>query len=197
MAATITVVEVTGDAGSKVYTTITNRVRLFTKDQATNQTTAQITFPVPIPAAGFSYSYWKHVAIEVAGVFTKVDNVRHYSDGGGINWNFGTDGELRRGNKDAGDIGCPTANYSQATGVEGTTGDTIEVHPYYATETVKTINIDDDVVGLPAQVDSTGLVAAGYCKMIVMQVKVDTAANGALSGTQVAETLTWKYDVID
>jgi hypothetical protein len=197
MAASVAVNEVTGAAGSKTYTAISNRVRLFTDDVATNQATPQITNPVPIPAAGFNYSYWKHVCLAVTGTFTKVDNVRHYSDGT-IGWNFGSGGELRRGNRDAGDIGCPTANYDQATGTPATTGHTIETqHAYYSGEITPTADVASDVVGAPATVDSTGLTSAGYCKMICLQVKVDTAANGATSGVQTAETLTWKYDVID
>ena len=145
MAAVIAVNEVTGAAGSKTYTAITDRVRLFSDDVATNQVTPQITDPVPIPAAGFNYSYWKHVCLAVTGTFTKVDNVRHYSDGDGIGWDFGASGELRRGNMDAGDIGCPTADYMQATGTPQTTGDELGVtHTYYNAQTVKTVNVEDD-----------------------------------------------------
>jgi hypothetical protein len=200
MVATVTVQEVTGASGSKVYTSITNKVRLFTSDLATNQDTPQITYPVPIPTSGFNYSYWKHVCLDVSGTFTKVDNIRHYSDGA-IGWNFGASGELRRGNRDSGDKGCPTANYEQAAGTEGTTGYSIEDasngHDYFNGQTTKTVALQNDTSGSPAMVDSTGLTSAGKSKAIVLQVKVDTAANGALSGVQTAETLTWRYDVID
>ena len=77
---------------------------MFTADQATDQGTPQITYPIPIPAAGFNYSYWKHVCLGVTGTFTSVSNIRHYCDGA-IGWNFGTAGELRRGNRDSGDKG--------------------------------------------------------------------------------------------
>ena len=202
MAATIVVQEVTGAVGSKTFTNITNRVRLFTKDQATNQSTAQITYPVPIPSdASLNYSYWKHVCLDISGTFTKVDNIRHYSDGG-IGWNMGTDGGLFRGNKDAGAIGCGvdtdnshSDDYVQATGTEGTTGDNLaNNHTYYSGETTKTIPLQNDTSGAPATVDSTGETVAGKSLAIVLQVKVD---HDATSGVQTAETMTWKYDVID
>jgi hypothetical protein len=204
MAATVVVQEVTGSGGSKVFTTITNRVRLFTADQATNQVTPQITYPVPIPAAGFNYSYWKHVCLDISSTFTKVDNIRHYSDGT-IGWNFGTAGELRRGNRDSGDkgVGVDTANshsdgYEQAAGTQGTTGYSIEDvangHDFYNGQTTKTVDIETDTSGSPAIVDFDGETVAGKSKAVVLQVKVDT---DAVSGVQTAETLTWKYDVID
>jgi hypothetical protein len=38
--------------------------------------------PIPIPAAGTEYSYWKHLYLKVtAGTFTQIDNIRTYSDG--------------------------------------------------------------------------------------------------------------------
>jgi len=203
MVATIKVQEVTGTSGSKVYTdngASATKVRLFTKDQATNQTTPQITYPVPIPSSGYNYSYWKHICLDVSGSFTKVDNVRHYFDGA-IGWNFGSGGQLRRGNKDTGDIGCPTANYQQALGTEGVTGYTIEDadngHAYYKGESSAVVNASSDTSPNGCTVDSTGVTTAGKTKMLVLQVKVDTAGNGAISGVQTAETGTFKYDVID
>lgn len=192
----------TGAVGSKTFTNITNRVRLFTSDLATNQGTAQITFPVPIPTSSFNYSYWKHICLDISGTFTKVDNIRHYSDGA-IGWNFGTLGELRRGNRDSGDIGCgvDTANghadnYEQAHGgVEGTTGAELGVnHAFFAGQTTKTTDIDLDVAPNGVVVDSAGETVAGKTLAVVVQVKVDTDAT---SGVQTAETMTWKYDVID
>lgn len=198
--ATIKVQELTGATGSKTYTDNgagTTTVRLFTADQATNQTTPQITYPIPIPAAGFNYSYWKHVCLDVSGTFTKVDNIRHYSDGA-IGWAFGSGGALNRGNRDSGDKGCPDASYMQATGTAGTTGDELgATHTYYSGQTTKTVSVASDTSASPATIDSTGVTTAGKTKGVVLQVKVDTAANGATSGVQTAETLTFKYDVID
>lgn len=204
MAATVVVQEVTGAVGSKTFTTITNRVRLFTADQATNQTTPQITYPVPIPSSSYNYSYWKHVCLDVSGTFTSVGNIRHYSDGA-IGWNFGTGGALNRGNMDTGDEGCgvDTANghsdeYDEADGTAGTTGNELGAnHTHYSGQTTKTTDIESDTSGSPATIETGPLTAAGKSLAVVLQVKVDTAANGATSGVQTAETLTWKYDVVD
>jgi hypothetical protein len=204
MAATIVVQEITGAAGSMTFTTITNRVRLFTADQATSQSTAQITYPVPIPTSGYNYSYWKHVCLDISGSFTKVDNIRHYSDGA-IGWHYGSGGCLYMGNLDSGQVGCGvdennshTNNYVQATGTAGTTGDNLaNNHTFYSGQTTKTVNLSLTNAASPANVDFTGETTAGKSLAIALQVKVDTAANGATSGVQTAETMTWKYDVID
>ena len=201
MAATIVVQEVIGSVGSKTFTTVTNRVRLFTADQATNQTTPQITYPVPIPPSSSKYSFWKHVCLDVSGTFTSVSNIRHYSDGA-IGWNFGASGALLRGNMDSGDDGCgvDTANshsdeYDQATGTGGDTGDTIaSSHSKYSGETTPTADIESDTSGSPCTLESGSLTEAGKSKAVVLQVKVDSDAT---SGVQTAETLTFKYDVID
>lgn len=194
MVATVTVQEITGAAGSKTYTSITNRVRLFTSDQATNQSTPQTTYPVPIPAASYNYSYWKAICLDLAGSGFTITNVRHYSDGA-IGWNFGTGGELRRGNRDAGDKGCPDASYEQAAGTEGTTGYSIEDasngHTYYKSQTTPTADVASDTSGSPATIDSGTHTTAEKTKHVVLQVKV---ASDATQGTQTAETLTWKYD---
>lgn len=205
MTATVVVQECVG--ASPTFQTVSNRVRLFTKDMVTNQSTPELTYPVPIPVAGFSYSYWKHVCLGITGTFTSITNIRHYSDSA-IGWNFGTGGELRRGHRDAGDqgVGVDTDNshsndYQQALGTEGTTGYTIEDvvhgHAFYNGQTVKTSKLDSDTSGSPAIIDSAGETAAGKSKAIALQVKVDTAANGATDGVQTAETLTWEYDIID
>jgi hypothetical protein len=199
MVATVTVQEVTGASGSKSYTSISNRVRLFTKDQATNQVTPQTDYPVPIPAAGFNYSYWKHVCLDIAGSGFTITNIRHYADAPPIGWNFGSGGELRRGNRDSGDHGVPLAtDYEQATGTEGTTGydigDGSDGHDYFKGETTPTADVASDTSGSPATIDSTSHTSAEKSKAVCLQVKVDTAANGAVQGTQTAETLTWKYD---
>jgi len=208
MTATIVVQEITG-TGPKVFTTITNRVRLFTADQATNQSTPQITYPVPIPAAGFSYSYWKHVCLDISSTFTSVGNIRHYSDSA-IGWNFGSGGQLRRGARDSGDQGVAVDDlnghsdgYQIAAGSQGVTGYTLEDgtngHAFYKGQTTPTANVASDVApnGCSIEGAANAITAAGKSKAIVFQVKVDTVANGAASGVQTAETMTWKYDVID
>lgn len=197
MVATVTVVELTGAGPS--YTTITDRVRLFTADQATTQGSPQTTYPVPIPAASFNYSYWKAVALQLAGSGFTITNIRHYGTGSATGWTYGSGGQLRRGKRDSGDQGCPAGNYQQAAGTQGTTGYTIEDgtngHAYYKSQTTPIADAAADTSGSPCIIDNTSTyIVAGYTKQIVLQVKVDTAANGAVQGTQTAYTFTWKYD---
>lgn len=172
-----------------------------TIDAFTNQATAQTTNPVIIPSAAgagyasgdFNFSYWKSVCLDLAGSGFIITNIKHSSDGtinvaGG--WTFGTGGMLQRGNKDAGDHGCPTANYEQAVGSAGTTGNPIDVsHPYYSSETTPVADVNSDTSGVV--IDSTSHSAAGKSQMIVLQVKV---CYDATQGTLPAKTLTWTYD---
>jgi len=191
MVATVNVQRITGPAGSKTYTTVT-AVRLRTDDANTNDTTN----PIPIPTSNYNYSYWASICLDLSGTFTKINNVRHYSDGA-IGWTFGTGGMLMRGNRDTGDHGCPAANYQQASGTQGTTGyaidDATNGHAYYNTQTTKTANVASDTSGSPATIDSGDHTTAEKTKHIVLQVKV---ASDATQGSQSAETLTWKYDEI-
>ena len=180
------------------YTSITNRVRLFSDDVATNQSTPQTTNPVIIPASSYNYSYWKAVCLDLAGSGFIINNVRHYSNGDVTStWHMGTDGKLQRGNRDSGDIGCPDGSYQQAGGVAGTTGYAIDDatdsygHAYYKSQTTPTADVNSDVVGSPATVDSTTHTIAEKTKHVVLQAKI---ASDATQGTQTAVTLTWKYD---
>jgi hypothetical protein len=212
---TIVVQEVTG--ATATFQTVTNRSRLFTIDQFTAQDTPQLDHPVPIPTSGFHYSYWRTICLDISGTFTQVTNIRHYASGA-CGWTFGSGGQLRRGNRDANDIGVGvdtanghTNNYQQAGGVgsghgEGTSGDEIEAttpnggHTFYNAQTTPVTDLTLDGSGSPPVVDSTSITAAGKSKAIVIQVKVDTATNGAASGIQSypsGYTLTWEYDVIN
>ena len=196
MVATVAVVELTGAGPTPTPTTITNRVRLFTADQATNQVTPQLTYPVPIPAAGFNYSYWKHVCLQISGAsFTTVSNIRHYGTGSPCGWAFGSGGKLLRGAMDSGDQGCPYASYMAATGSLGVSGNPIATtHTFYNAQTTPVVSADADTSGSPALVDSTVYVAANFTNGIVLQVKVDTLANGSVQGTQSEYLFTWEYD---
>lgn len=156
------------------------------------------TKPIPIAASGYKYSYWVHIYLKITGgTFTKINNIRHYCDGG-IGWSLGTDGEVRRGNRDAGDKGCPMdTEYDLATGTPGDTGDEIEHatngHGYYNGQTTKTADLEGDTVGSPALIDSTDHTTTEKCKAVVLQVLVD---DDATRGTKVNETFSWKYDEI-
>jgi hypothetical protein len=193
MVATVTVVELTGSGPTP--TTISNRVRLFSDDVATNQGTPQSTNPVVIPTSGYNYSYWKAVCLNLAGSGFSITNVRHYSNGD-INWTFGTGGELRRGNHDAGDDGVADASYVQATGYAGTTGyaidDAVNGHTSFNGQSTKTVDVNtENGSGNAAVIDSGTHTVAERTKHIVLQVKVN---EDATQGTQTAKTLTWMYD---
>jgi hypothetical protein len=197
MPATVGVYQATGgtDGSPGSENEITTSTRLQTKDQFAPTDTG---YPIPIPTSGFKYSYWVHIYLKIlTAPSVKINNIRFYSDGS-INWNYGTGGELRRGNRDTGDHGCPMdTNYNVATGVEGDSGDPIEDatngHSYYNTQTTKTANVANDTESAPAIIDSTDHTTTGKCKAVVLQVKV---ASDATQGEQPDETLTFKYDEI-
>ena len=73
-------------------------------------------YPCVVPSSGTNYSYWKHHYLNISGTFTKVNNIRWYTDGT-IGWTCGTDGGLFVGIRDSGDNGVPMpTNYEVATG---------------------------------------------------------------------------------
>jgi len=89
--------------------------------------------PIPIPSTGENNSYWKSHFLEITvAPSVQIDNIRWYTDGT-LDW--GTDVRVIVGVKPIGDNGCPIANYEQATGVEGTSGnhilDATNGHGYY------------------------------------------------------------------
>ena len=207
MVATVSVQEGTGSSVS--WTTITNRVRLFASDLATNQTTAQTSSPIIIPSAAgqgynsgnFNYSFWKHVSLSISGTFTTVSNINHYSSGS-IAWTWGTSGQLRRGmiNGTKGSVaqGCPVVNYTQATGT-GNSGYPIEGngsgsngHPYYDTSPNGIADMNSDTSGSLALIDAGPYTTTTTAtNSVVLQAKV---GYDATQGTQTAVTLTWQYD---
>lgn len=197
MVATVIVEQANGgsDGSPGAENEITASTRLQTKDQWAPTDTS---YPVPIPASGFKYSFWIHVYLEITvAPSTKIDNIRFYSDGA-IGWNYGTGGELRRGARDSGDQGAPMdTEYDVATGTDGDTGDTIEDgtngHDYYNGQSTPTADVANDTEGSPATIDSTEHTTTGKCKAVVLQVKI---ASDATQGEQTDETLTFKYDEI-
>ncbi len=152
--------------------------------------------PIPIPAAGFNYSFWVHLALAYSGTFTQIDNLRWFTDGT-IGWTLGTAGEVRRGNRDSGDHGCDELDYDIATGTIGTSGDDIDDgvngHGFYEGETVATIDVEGDISGAPATIQTGPVTAVESSHAVVLQVKVDTDAT---QGTQSQETFTFRYDEI-
>lgn len=199
MVATVTIRQCVGGTDGSPATESSDltgaSLRLQTKDQIAPTDT---TYPIPIPTSSFKYSFWVHDYLKIdTAPSVKINNIRHYSDGA-IGWNYGTNGQLWRGNRDTGDKGAPMdTEYDVATGTDGDTGHAIDDatngHGYFNTQTTKTANVASDTSGSPATIDSTDHTTTGKCKAVVLQVKVDTDAT---QGEQTDETLTWKYDEI-
>ena len=160
--------------------------------------TADNTYPIPIPAAGFNFSYWMNLALTITNIqdATVLNNHQVYMDGA-CGWALGTSGELNIGQRDAGDNGCPDASYEQATGTEGTTGydlaDDTNGHDYYKDQAPEEAALDSFTSVATCEVDTQDLVAAGSFDHIVIQAKCDT---DAVRGAQASEVVTFQYDEI-
>jgi len=198
MVATVKVYQAYGGSdGSPSESEITTSTRLQTKDQFDP---ADTTYPVPIPASAppYKYSHWIHVFLKITGgSFTKINNIRFYSDGS-IGWYYGSAGALLRGARDSSDQGVPmNTSYEKATGTDGVVGDAIDAagngHGYYKTQTTPVVAVSTDTASVPATIDSTDHTLTGRCKAVVLQVKVDADAT---QGEQADETLTFLYDEI-
>lgn len=188
--ATVTIQEMNGTTPS--YTGLTS-ARYCTTDSPTPGTANSI----PIPAAGFNWSFWKSHVLDMTGAFTRIDNIRWYTDGA-VGWNFGTSGHLYVGyriNQPDGDIGAPTSNaYYQASGTVGTTGIPMySGHTFYQNISARLILASCAIAASPFIIDSTAYESAGKSKAIVTQAVVD---DDATQGTQTAETVTFRYDEV-
>jgi len=155
------------------------------------------SYPCVVPSSGMNYSYWKHHYLNISGTFTKVNNIRWYTDGT-IGWSCGTNGGLFVGVRDSGDNGAPMpTNYEVATGTQGTTGDYMDDatngHGYYKDQTAEPADASNYTSASPLTVDTTDHTSTGDSKAVVTQVKI---APDATQGTQSDETLTWIYDEI-
>jgi len=160
-------------------TTITN-CRLHTDDTPNNQ---DLTTPIPI-AGVLKRSYWATIELEFSGTFSQIGNIRHYCDGT-IGFAHGTSGALQ-----CATAGVTRANYVQATGVSGDSGDEMVANH---TNVAAKADIETYTTGSPLTVDSTDYTSADASDGVVLQQDVDTDAT---SGLQTAETLTWRVDEI-
>ena len=115
MSATVNIQELNGSGPT--YTNVTS-IRFCNADNYN----PGLDYPCVVPEAGFSYSYWKSLVLDLAGTFTRINNVRLYSDGA-IGWTLGTGGLLRLAVHPNGDMGVST--YQQSTGTLDS-GDAIE-----------------------------------------------------------------------
>lgn len=165
------------------------RMRFKTADDAT----IDLNNPIPIPAAGTKYSYWKQIYLYcTAAPATQVDNIKFYSDGS----NFGTGITVKVGDETPVKTNASSAGYEVATGTPGDTGD--EMVANHAGLTGSTELFANYTSGSPKSVtinESGNIINAigETSNYIILQMEViNTASPGTLS----SETLTWRYDEI-
>jgi len=193
MAATVVVKEANG--GTPTWTQVAD-VYFCTGDLCAP---GPLNYPLSIPSSGFRYSYWKTLCLELSGTFSKVSNIQFFTDGN-VAFTLGSGGGMFVGTKDTGDSGLAIASYDQATGEEGVSGDAMDDaedgHAVYKGAGYTVEDVEDFTSAAALLIDSTEYTEAGKTKATVLQVKCDTAANGATQGLQNPETLWWKYDEI-
>lgn len=197
MAATVVVKEANGAGPAFTTVSVGSPARFSSSDDQAPGT----DHPLVIPGAGLNYSYWKHFCLDLSGDFTKINNVRIYTDGT-LGWTLGTSGRVIIGQKDDGETtdeghGCPQGSYQQSAGTEGTTGYALKVavngHAYYLSEAAAVEDLFGFTSGAPCLIDSTDHEEAEKTKFAVLQVEVDTDAT---QGEQADETITFMYDEI-
>ncbi len=158
--------------------------------QADNATIDSVN-PVPIPAAGTNYSYWKQIYLKCSvAPATQVNNVRFYTDGTG----FGTGITLNVG------LQFPVHNSGATTGydVADVAGDMITDANKHTDLTTKA-----NAFGYTSGATLTGPTISEAGSLInlanettnylVLQIAVGTTAG---SGDKTDETLTFIYDEI-
>lgn len=191
MSATLTVVE--GNGAAITYNTVTSA-----RFNCSDSYNPGLNTPIPIPSGGvgnLARSWWKHFALNMAGSFTQIDNIKVFCDGA-IGWTFGTSGKIQVGIRDSGDNGCPEANYEQAAGSSSTgydIDDGTNGHDRYKDQTATPANIEDYTDGAELSLDTDSYTAAAKSKMLVCQLVID---GDATLGAQAAETITFECDEI-
>jgi len=149
--------------------------------------------PIPIPAAGTKYSYWKQIYLHCdAAPDTQIDNIRFYTDGGG----FGTGITLKVGEQFPTKNSGSDAGYEVATGTPGDSGDEMVANHAGLTSSVNAFSKTQASPLSGPSISEAGNVidAVGETSdYLVLQMEVDdTASPGDLAD----ETLTFQYDEI-
>ena len=201
MVATVVVKELNGAGPS--YTTVdngANPARYKTKDEVTSD----LNYPCVIPGAGGTgYSYWKSHGLDLSATFTRINNVRWYTDAVTSSWTLGTNGKVVVGQRDATPTvtaqGCPNASYDQATGTEGTTGDYLyditNGHAYYKSGVgVAPVDVATFTNLAPMVVDLGN--HDGVAEMTKHVVTQTILKDAATQGLQSDATYTFLYDEI-
>ena len=155
--------------------------------QADNSTIDTVN-PVPIPAAGTNYSYWKQIYLKcTVAPDTQVDNVRFYTDGSGfgtgITMNVADANPTKNSGSSSGyDVADTAATMASGGHTDVTTVTDAFTFTAGATRTC-TISESGSIINATNET----------CNYIVLQVAVTTSAT---SGDKANETLTFVYDEI-
>lgn len=164
-------------------------IRFKTADDATIDSNN----PVPIPAAGTNYSYWKQIYLKCdTAPDTQVDNIKFYTDGTG----FGTGITLNVGNQFPTHNSGSNAGYEVATGTGGTSGDEVVANHAGITTVSSAFSYTSGspLSGPTISEDSSIINAIGEStNYLVLQLAV---INTATPGNKSNETLTFQYDEI-
>jgi len=209
MVATVKIVEVTGSEASPTFTEKSTAAgsgsRYCTTDTADINTAAN--YPIPIPDSGTNRSYWKSHCLDItSGPATYIKNVKYYqtwSNDPATDWSLGSGGDLIVGVSSSSvtdcrtlSQGCPLANYDQATGTEGQTGDPLETtHSYYSATPGKYMSItnfnssDNALMVQAGEVVGSGETGKSY--LVVTQLIV---GSGATPGPKPDVTATFVYE---
>lgn len=181
MAATVQIQCEVGASGSTTSSDITStNLRLNTADTISTDDT---TNAVKIPSSGNNYSFWKHTKfVWTGGTATLLDNFKWYTDGTN---SLGTGIALLVATCDA------TADYIQATGTAGETGDDMETSHTNLDQTPVGAFVYDSgsPLSLTGSLSSTGT----FAKYVVLQLQID---NTASSGETTTEAMIWQWDEV-
>jgi hypothetical protein len=196
MVATVVVKEMNGSPINYTTVSVGSPARYKTKDEVTSD----LNYPCVIPADGLAYSYWKSHCLDLSDTFTRINNVRFYTDGATSAWTYGTGGLVQIGQLDATPLvtaqGLTTAEYDDASGTEGTTGDDLYAaggHLYYKTGVgAAPVDVADFTSIAPMIVDLGNHDAAEKTKHVVTQVVIDDDATRGLQA-DATYTFVWTW----
>ena len=164
------------------------RLKMKTADNATIDNVD----PIPKPAAGLNYSYWKQIYLKcTVAPSGQCNNFRWYTDGGG----FGTGIALKVGLQFPTKTHVSNAGYEVATGVVGESGDEmVAAHAGlsssgdafgYTSSSELTVSCSETSSQIDAIDETTNY--------LVLQAEVGPTAG---AGTPGNETVTWKWDEV-
>ena len=148
--------------------------------------------PVPKPAAGLNYSYWKQVALEcTVAPNTMCNNFRWYTDGSNT---FGTGIALKVGVQFPIRTKLAKTDYEVATGVVGESGNVMTIHGHITSSVDAFTKTSGSPLVVSCNEAGNLIDAVGETtNYIVLQAEVGPTAS---AGTPGDETITWRWDEI-